>query len=314
MVTITHLIHLDVRATRATYAWLNPWLMQGLTVPDATVPDLPTLPGTSDAVPQDLFVPLRPHNILQAAIAILTAYALLWAIRAFTAWLSENVPRRFRLVIKQTVPFLRGTVLIGTIGFLLQLFFNLTGANLWALTGTIAVALGFAFKDYVSSIIAGVVTLFEGPFRMGDRIQIGDHYGEVVDYGLRGLRLQTPDDNIVTIPHNTAWTEALSNANSGQLEAQVVTSFYFSHAVDTEKVVQILYSAAYSSRYTQLKLPVVVVVEERPWATQFNLKAYPMDARDEFVYKTDLILRTKQACARLQLPYPRIPQPSVPYD
>ena len=275
-------------------------------VPDAPASGVPT---ASEELSRSLFADnIGFSTIFKAAIAILTAYVLLWAIRSSTAWLSENVPRRFRLVIKQTVPFLRGTVLIGTIGFLLPLFFDLTGPNLLALTGTIAVALGFAFKDYVSSIIAGVVTLFEGPFRMGDRIQIGDHYGEVVDYGLRGLRLQTPDDNTVTIPHNTAWTEALSNANSGQLEAQVVTVFYLAHDVDTEKVVQILYSAAYSSRYTQLKLPVVVVVEELPWATQFNLKAYPMDARDEFVYKTDLILRTKQACARLQLPYPRMPQ------
>ncbi|MEM9214994.1 MAG: mechanosensitive ion channel family protein [Cyanobacteria bacterium P01_F01_bin.150] len=280
------------------------------TAPSITDPaTVPGLPETSEDLPQGLFVDnIGFASILKAAIAILVAYLLLWAIRSSTSWLSENVPRRFRLVIKQTVPFLRGTVLIGTIVFVLPLFFDLTGPKLLALTGTIAVALGFAFKDYASSIIAGVVTLFEGPFRMGDRIQIGDHYGEVVDYGLRGLRLQTPDDNIVTIPHNTAWTEALSNANSGQLEAQVLTTFYFAHDVDTEKVVQILYSAAYSSRYTQLKLPVVVIVEELPWATQFNLRAYPMDARDEFVYKTDLILRTKQACARLQLPYPRVLQ------
>ena len=32
-----------------------------------------------------------------------------------------------------------------------------------------------------------------------------------------------------------------------------------------------------------------------------------MDARDEFVYKTDLTLRVKQACARQQVPYPQVP-------
>lgn len=256
----------------------------------------------------DLFKALNPPRILQACFAVLVAYGLLSLIRSTANILSEKVPRRFRLIIKQSVPFLKGLVLISTIVHLIRLFLNLEDPNkLLALTGTIAVALGFAFKDYASSIIAGVVNLFEGPFRMGDRVQIGEHYGEVVDYGLRGLLLQTPDDNAVTIPHSTTWTNPISNANSGQLEAQVVTEFYFAHEVDAELAVEILYQAAYSSRFTQLKLPVNVVVSEETWATHLKLRAYPMDARDEFVYKTDLILRIKKACARHQLPYPKTP-------
>ncbi|NEQ55437.1 MAG: mechanosensitive ion channel, partial [Leptolyngbya sp. SIO3F4] len=228
---------------------------------------------------ETLFKPISFSVILQACFAGVMAYVMLVLIRTAASALSENVPRRFRLIIKQSVPFLKGLVLIFTIGYLLPLFLNLTGRNLIALTGTIAVALGFAFKDYASSIIAGVVNLFEGPFRMGDRVQIGEHYGEVVDYGLRGLLLQTPDDNAVTIPHNTTWTSPISNANSGQLEAQVMTEFYFAHEADTELAVEILYQAAYSSRFTQLKLPVNVVVSEETWATHLKLRAYPMDAR-----------------------------------
>ena len=278
-----------------------------LLVPAMTMPSVAMAQETDAAAAalDSLFKKPTVGSIFQACFAAIVAYALLFLIRTTASALSEKVPRRFRLIIKQSVPFLKGLVLIFTIGYVLPLFLNLTGPNLLALTGTIAVALGFAFKDYASSIIAGVVNLFEGPFRMGDRIQIGEHYGEVVDYGLRGLLLQTPDDNAVTIPHNTTWTSPISNANSGQLEAQVVTEFYFSHEADIELAVEILYQAAYSSRFTQLKLPVRVVVSEETWATHLKLRAYPMDARDEFIYKTDLILRIKKACARHQIPYPR---------
>lgn len=264
---------------------------------------------------QDLVADITAPKVVRAILSLLAAYGFLWATQSFTNWLSEKVPRRFRLAIKQSVPFIKGLILILLISYLLRLFIKLSETDLLAITGTIAVALGFAFKDYVSSIIAGVVTLFEGPFRMGDRVQIRDHYGEVIDYGLRGLRLRTPSDNIVTIPHNVVWTDAISSANSGQLEAQTVTEFFFDHNIDTEKVIPILYQAAYSSRYTQLKLPVVVIMQERPWATQFKLKSYPMDARDEFLYMTDLVRRTKQACTRLQLPYPQVkPYPAEPID
>ena len=261
----------------------------------------------SAATTDGLLKPITFKVVFQAILAILLSYGSLLAIRSLINAISEKVPRRFRLLIKQSMPFLKALVLLFTIGYLLHLFFNLNGPNLIALTGTIALALGFAFKDYASSIVAGLVNLVEGPFRMGDRIQIGDHYGEVVDYGLRGLMIQTPDDNAVTIPHSTTWTSPISNANSGQLEAQVVTEFYFAHNADIERVVDILYQAAYSSRYTQLKLPVVVVVKEKPWSTLLKLKAYPMDARDEFIYKTDLILRIKKACARQKIPYPQVP-------
>ncbi|WP_017304256.1 mechanosensitive ion channel family protein [Spirulina subsalsa] len=259
--------------------------------------------------PQDfseqVLTDITPLKILYGITALLIAYLSIYLVQFFCNWLSEKVPRRFRLIIKQSIPFWKGLILLITISYLLSSFLHLSESNLIAVTGTIAVALGFAFKDYVSSIIAGVISLFEAPYRVGDRVNIEGYYGEVVGYGLRGIQIKTPDDNLVTIPHNKTWTEPISNANSGELEAQVATDFYFDHHVDVEKVMQILYQAAYSSKYTQLKLPIVVVIQEHFWGTQFKLRSYPIDARDEFVYKTDLIRRAKAAFAYEKISYPQ---------
>ncbi len=243
-------------------------------------------------------------KIANAFIILTFAYILLLGSEKLIEWLSEKVPSRLRLIIKQSLPFWRAIVIILSGFTLLQLFFRLSPSNVLALTGTTAVALGFAFKDYASSLIAGVVALFEGPYRVGDRVQINEHYGEIVSYGLRGIRIQTPGDNLVTIPHNKIWTEAISNANTGELEAQCITNFYFAHNVDVELVIKILYQAAYTSKYTQIKLPIVVVMQEQPWGTHFKLKSYPMDARDEFVYQTDLLKRAKTTLAKYGIAYP----------
>ncbi|MDJ0743713.1 MAG: mechanosensitive ion channel family protein [Xenococcaceae cyanobacterium MO_167.B27] len=243
-------------------------------------------------------------KIVHSIIIIFVAYLSLFINEKVNYWLSEKVPNRFRLIIKQSLPLIRAIIIGLTIISLLRLFLRLSTNNLLALTGTVSVALGFAFKDYASSLIGGMVALFEMPYRVGDRIQVGEHYGEVISFGLRGIKLRTPDDNVVTIPHNKIWTEAISNANDGALEAQVVADFYFAHNVDIELVMKILYQAAYTSQYTQLKLPIVVTMEETPWATHLMLKAYPMDARDENLYRTDLIKRSKQALANCQIPYP----------
>lgn len=244
-------------------------------------------------------------KILQGLIVIVVAYATIKIVDWLVATISERVARYKRLQIKQFQPFIRTLVMTITIITLMNLFLNLSRDNVLAVTGTVAVALGFAFKDYVSSVIAGIVGLFEAPYRVGDRIAIDDEYGEVVSYGLRGIRLRTPSDNIVTVPHSYIWTNSVSNANMGELEAQVVTEFYLAHEANPEQVENILYRIAYTSKYTHLKLPIKVVMSDHSWGSLFKLRSYPLDARDEFAYATDLTIRAKKEFAKCNLPYPK---------
>lgn len=255
---------------------------------------------------KDIVSKITTGKIAQAAFILLTTFLIIKFLDILIIWLSERIAKEWRLRVKQFLPFLRMLVLTIVVILLMNLFLNLSKENILAVTGTIAVALGFAFKDYASSIIAGIVGLFELPYGVGDRIKIGDHYGEVVSYGIRSVRIQTPEDNTVTIPHNKIWTEAISNANAGALEAQVVTEFYFAHEVDVNLIKKILYRVAQTSKYTHLKLPIVVVMQEKPWGCVFKLKCYPLDARDEFLYQTDLIARAKRGFSKYELAYPRI--------
>ncbi len=255
---------------------------------------------------KQLLTKITTWKVAQVVIILLACYLILKVIDKSVVWISEKIAREWRLQVKQFIPFLRTLVLTTTIITIMNLLLNLSRENIIAVTGAAALALGFAFKDYASSIIAGIVGIFEGSYRVGDRIKIGDDYGEVTSYGLRGIRLQTPSDNSVTIPHSKIWTESISNANGGELEAQVITEFYFAHEVDTELVTKILYRAAHTSRYTQLELPIVVRMAETPYGTHFKLKSYPLDARDEFVYQTDLTNKAKQAFAKYNLAYPRL--------
>lgn len=254
---------------------------------------------------KELLSKITGAKILQALLVLVTAYLIIKAVDWLVIALSERVARYNRLRIKQFQPFTRTLVMTVTVIMLMNLFLNLSRENVLAVTGTIAVALGFAFKDYASSIIAGIVGLFESPYRVGDRIAIADEYGEVISYGLRGIRLRTPSDNIVTVPHSHMWTNPVSNANMGELEAQVVTEFYLAHEANPEQVENILYRIAHTSKYTHLKLPILVVMSEHSWGSLFKLRSYPLDARDEFAYATDLTVRAKKEFARHNLPYPK---------
>ncbi|WP_246294053.1 hypothetical protein [Desulfobacter latus] len=66
---------------------------------------------------------------------------------------------------------------------------------------------------------------------------------------------------------------------------------------------------AMTSAYLQILKPVTIVASEGPWATQYRVKAYPVDPRDQFRFTTDLTLRGKQALMALGV---RFPAPGAP--
>ncbi|MBE9031370.1 mechanosensitive ion channel [filamentous cyanobacterium LEGE 11480] len=255
---------------------------------------------------KEILAQVTAWKITQAFVILALAYAAIRLIDWLVIALSEKVAKEWRLRVKQFLPFLRMGVLTSALIILMNLFLNLSQENIFAVTGTVAVAVGFAFKDYVSSVIAGIIGIFEASYRVGDRVTIGGEYGEVIGYGLRGVRIQTPTDNIVTIPHNQIWTSGVSNANMGRLEAQVVTSFFLAHHVDVALVEKILYRVAHTSKYTHLQLPIVVIMEDCHWGSLFKLKCYPLDARNEFLYKSDLTRRAKYLFSKQQISYPQL--------
>ncbi len=231
------------------------------------------------------------------AVGILIAWAIKWMIPK----IAERLPDRFRFWVLPWEPLLRLLVLFSVFTYVVPMLIHPTSENIFAILGTLAVALGFAFKDYASSLIAGVVVLYERLYRNGDWIEIEGNYGEVVSLNLRTVQICTPDDTIVSIPHNKIWTTAIHNSNSGHRELMCVVSFYLHPDHDGNLVRDRLIDVAMTSPYLNLHRPVLVVATEEPWGTHYRLKSYPIDGRDQFQFMTDLTLRGKGMFRRLSI-------------
>src|SRR5258707_15262271 len=78
--------------------------------------------------------------------------------------------------------------------------------NVVALVASVALALAFAVKDYSSSLVAGLAAVLENAYQPGDWITVAGVYGEVKSIDLRAVRLVTPDDTEVVIPHSVIWS------------------------------------------------------------------------------------------------------------
>ena len=232
-----------------------------------------------------------------ALIIVATWLGILLA-RSLLPRLARRVPSRLRLYLLGAVPVIRLTLLALAFLSLVPIIFNVTLQNFLVIAGAAGVALGFAFKDLLSSVVAGVVAVFERPYRPGDWVKIDGDYGEVIAVGMRAIRIRTPADDVITVPHDKLWQNNIANANDGSHTLMCVTSFHLAPEHDAARIRAVLRDIALTSAYLEYEKPVLVVVDETQWGTRYRLKAYPFDMRDQFQFISDLTVRGKAAIRR----------------
>ena len=69
-------------------------------------------------------------------------------------------------------------------------------------SGVIAIILGFAGQNFFSGIIGGVAIQINRPYKVGDWLQVGERFAEVMEINWRSTRLRTNDAIYLDIPNN----------------------------------------------------------------------------------------------------------------
>ncbi len=238
---------------------------------------------------------LQDISFSKIGLIILATWVAITVAHKVLPFLAERGPSPLRLYLLGAVPIIRLVLLTGAILWLIPIIFNITLQNFLVISGAISVAVGFAFKDYVSSLLAGVVAIFERPYRPGDWVEIDGDYGEVRAVGMRSIEVCTPANNIVYIPHDKIWKHNISNSNDGSRTLMCVASFYLAPHHDASAVRAALRDVALTSAYLDYYKPVQVILSETPWGTHYKLKAFPFDMRDQFGFISDMTVRGKLA-------------------
>ncbi len=230
-------------------------------------------------------------KIFWSIVFLLVGYFLIRIISRILEVFAER-STRYRITIKSFIPVVKILGWIGLIFIVIAGIFQPPAATLLAFSASIGVAVGFASQDILKNIFGGVMILFDRPFKSGDKIEVGGYYGEVVEIGLRCTRIVTPDDNLVSIPNSEIMNNSVSNANAGEANCQVVAEIYLPIDVDTAQCRTIATQTAMVSRYVYLNKPIVIVFsnefKERKSLLKMKIKAYVLDIRDEFKFKSEM--------------------------
>jgi small-conductance mechanosensitive channel len=234
-----------------------------------------------------------------ASIFVIAAAALLLR---FTSRLVERLGEAFvdsRLTLQKFSAFFRFGVFFATITIVILLSLEISREVLAILGGTAAVAVGFAMKDLLASLVAGIMIMFDRPFQVGDRVTFAGQYGDIMSIGLRSVKLRTLDDSMVTIPNNLFLSEVTTCGNYGVLNMQVVIDFLIGIDQDVHRAREIVHEAAVTSNYVYLANPVEVLVSQvladGHVALRLRLKIYVLDTFFEKSLETDITLRVMDA-------------------
>ncbi len=132
--------------------------------------------------------------IMFSCVAIVVAMLAQRLIQLLTGVLSAKGETVCRLLKS----FIRYGTLIGMIFFCLALL-GVNVVTLLVSAGILTLAISLGAQSLVQDIISGLFIIFEGDFRVGDIVTVGDWRGTVLEIGIRTTKIEDPSQNVKVI-------------------------------------------------------------------------------------------------------------------
>lgn len=192
-----------------------------------------------------------------------------------------------------------------TISALREMGFKLS--VLLGAAGVLSVAIGFASQTSASNLISGLFLIGEGPFSIGDYIQVGQIQGEVLSIDLMSVKLRTVDNLYVRIPNETLIKSELTNLTRFPIR-RVSIPVCIAYKDDIATVKKLLLSIA-DEHALCLDEPKPQVYLQDFGASSVNLMFHLWVKQDNFLALKDSILeqmKTRFDQSGVEIPYQQI--------
>ncbi|MBU0988422.1 MAG: mechanosensitive ion channel family protein [Proteobacteria bacterium] len=265
-----------------------------------------------------LFDFLFLEKIFHALLIILLANPLKDFLLIALTYLEKNIANKTETKVDNIIFDLlnkfAGAVIYATA---VILALDILGVNVMpfiAGAGVAGIAVGFAAKDTLSNLIAGVLLIIDRPFEIGDRIEVWNApsgsatWGDVMDIGLRATKIKTTDNIVIIIPNNEIMKRDIVNYTIISSKIRVRINIGIAYDADIDKAKRLIIDVAESAEWV-LKdpAPKVVVRNFGESSVDLQLRVWIQDARrrmDIISYVTDNI-KTVFDQNKIEIPYPK---------
>jgi len=243
---------------------------------------------------------------LERATAIMiTLAAFIWmrALRRVADAVCDALGRnadRFNWIQPQSVPLyeiVSSLMIIGAGVYVVLLAWEIDLTAWLASAGIIGIAVGFAARDTLANLFAGMFILADAPYKLGDFIILGGgERGQVTGIGIRSTRILTRDHIEITIPNSVIANSKIVNETGGpQKIRRVRVNVGVAYGSDIDRVREILMEVARDAEYAAEDPPPSVRFkrfgdssldfELRVWVERPILSGRSVDQINTAIYK-----------------------------
>ncbi len=235
-----------------------------------------------------------------------------WLVSRLLARLVRSVvakagrPRGVQVVLGRLTGWV--VLVLGLLVALAVVFPTVTAASVFGALGIGSVAIGFAFKDILQNLLAGILILLTRPFRIGDQIVSGAHEGTVEDIAVRSTSLRTYDNRRVVIPNSELYTNRVTvNTAYAHRRLAVDVGIGYGDDIDTAKQI-VLRTIANLKGVVADPAPTVLVTALGDFSVNLEVRFWiDPPARKEAVEVADQVLTALKPAliaAGIDLPLP----------
>ena len=181
----------------------------------------------------------------------------------------------------------------------------LTG--LLATSGIAAILIGLAGQNLLGGIIAGVSLQISRPYKVGDWLQVGERFAEVMEINWRSTRLRTNDNIYLDIPNNEIVRQTIVNLHYPTELHAIRVRVGIDYNTPPNRVKDALFRAASTAAGVLAQPPVrVFLIEFADHAITYESKFYM--ANHSRINEVNDAVRTnvwyELKRQRIRIPYP----------
>lgn len=206
--------------------------------------------------------------------------------------------------------FLEGVIRAFLWILLIIILLSNIGVNVSGLVAGLGVAgivIGFALKDTLGNLAAGVFILFHKPFEVNDWIKVGGMVGCVKKIGISACSLMAPDGTKITVPNSKIWGDTIENYSGNPIRKIFNLEVGISYSEDIGKAIKVIHDILKKDKRV-LKDPAPQVVAKGFGDSSINIAVKPAVKKEDYwtVY-FDLIKAIKEGFDKkgITIPFPQ---------
>lgn len=158
----------------------------------------------------------------------------------------------------------------------------------------LGILISLGSSSAIGNIVAGLVITYMRPFRVGDRVKIGDVVGDVVEKSMLVTRIKTIKNEDITVPNSMVLSSSTVNYSShtknekqGLIVHYVVTLGY---DVPWQRVYDLLIEAALKTEFVlQDPKPFVLQTGLEDFNISYQINAYTKEANKQALIYSKLL-------------------------